>query len=164
MMNWQLSNITDSLESSLSLSPTQPDTQSTKYWLSQILCLSLVLGWQSKQLDCHSTVFHPDSSSPPTSRPLSARTPTVLLSPCGGPSALQSAPCRSSSRVTSSYSPTEQDRTCQCNGNTCWWLGVSDFCFGLNHLVSEWPKRQKIMITVRKHVGFRLPTDDWLMF
>lgn len=49
---------------------TPPDTQSTKYWLFQILCLSLVLGWQSKQLDCHSTVFHPvKPSSAPTPRP-----------------------------------------------------------------------------------------------
>lgn len=74
-----------------------PGTIIGKYWLFQLLCLLFVLGWQSKQLDRHSTGFHPDKISPllPPPRTLSAH--TVLLSPCGGPQAHQSRPCGSSS-------------------------------------------------------------------
>lgn len=87
--------------------------------------LSLAPGWQSKQLDCHSTVFHPNNPLCPTPGPLSACTPTALLSPCGGPASLQSALCWSSSWVTNSYSPAEQDHTCQSKGNTCWRVAVA---------------------------------------
>lgn len=87
--------------------------------------LSLALGWQSKQLDCHSTVFHPNNPLCPTPGPLSACTPTALLSPCGGPTSLQSALCWSSSWVTNSYSPAEQDHTCQSKGNTCWRVAMA---------------------------------------
>lgn len=85
-MNWQLSGLAGSLKSSLSLSPTQPDTRSNKYWLFQILCLSLVLGWQSKQLDCYSTAFHPDK---PPSHPRASVCCSYTLQYCflhvGGP-------------------------------------------------------------------------------
>lgn len=52
--------------------------------------LSLALGWQSKQLDCHSTVFHPNNPLCPTPRLL------VHLQHCflhvGGPHHFK-APC-----------------------------------------------------------------------
>lgn len=132
---WWTGSVRVSFKSSLSLTPTQPDTQSIKYWLFQILCLFLVLGWQSKQLDCYGTTFHPDKTPFPTPKPLSAHTPTVLLSPCGGPSTLQRALCGSSSGASSSHSPAEQDRTCQCQANTCWRLGVCDFWFWVCELL-----------------------------
>lgn len=75
------------------------------------------------------------TNPPPTPRPLSAHTPTLLLSPCGGPSTLQSAPCASSSGVTRSHSPADQDCTCQCQAYTC--CSVSDFWFWL----SRWGRK-----------------------
>lgn len=66
---WWTGSVRVSFKSSLSLTPTQPDTQSIKYWLFQILCLFLVLGWQSKQLDCYGTTFHPDKTPFPTPKP-----------------------------------------------------------------------------------------------
>ena len=84
MMTWQLSKLTGSLRSSQSLLLTQPDSQSNKYWLFQSLCLSVVLGWQSKQLDCYSTAFHPDKS-PLHPQALSAHTASYCFLHVGGP-------------------------------------------------------------------------------
>lgn len=117
MVNWQLSNISQEFNKSI--------TDMSRHTKHLILTLSLALGWQSKQLDCHSTVFHPNNPLCPTPGPLSACTSTALLSPCGGPASLQSALCWSSSWVTNSYSPAEQDHTCQSKGNTCWRVAMA---------------------------------------
>lgn len=151
-MTWQLSKLTRSFRSSQSLLLTQPHSQSNKYWLFQSLCLSVVLSWQSKQLDCYSTAFHPDKSCLHPQASVCTYS-YIVLSPCGGPSTLQRTACGSSSGVTSSHSPAEQDRTCQCQGNTCWRLGVSDLWFGLSEWISERVNIHEKQITARINQG-----------
>ncbi len=148
-MNWQLSGLTSSFKSSLSLTRSHTLTRHTKQQIltlpDSVPFLGVGLAEQTAGVPLHRL----SSWQAPV---CSAHTPRVLLSPCGGPSTLQSAPCGSSSGVTSSHSPAEQDRTCQCQANTCWRLGVSDFWFWLSEWVSEWVGDIKIHITVSNQV------------
>lgn len=92
-----------------------PGTVIGKYWLFQLLCLLFVLGWQSKQLDCHSTGFHPDKIPPtPFCHP---HGPCLLLQYCflhvGGPRHIKADHVGAPVGVTSSRSPAEQLSTAQ---------------------------------------------------
>ena len=135
MKNWLLCDLTGSWRSSPSLSLTQPDIQRNKYWFFQILCVSLVFGWQSRQMDCYSTALSTERNPPSTQRPLSACTPTVLLSPCvwggGGVSALQSP----WELQWGGASWAEQGHTRQCQTNK----QIADRVWaGLSEWESEW--------------------------
>lgn len=105
---------------------------STRHTNQQILTLpaplsllSVGLAEQTARRQQHNLSSRHDPHTTP--RPLSAH--TVLLSLRGGAWTLQSTPCGSSSGVTRSHSLAEQNSTYQCQANTCWKLGVSDFWF-----------------------------------
>lgn len=96
----------------------KPDAQRTKYWL---FYSSSALGWKTKQLDRHISVFHRDSPSPPCPPGfcLLMYQQNGFLH-VGGPSALQRdsvSELRWGDKQL--YGPAEQDRTCLRRGNTC---------------------------------------------
>ena len=64
---------------------------------------------------------------PPSPRPLSALHLQYCSVHVGGPHTSKGPEWEPLHWVTSSHSPAEQDRTCQCRANTCWRRSVRDF-------------------------------------
>ncbi len=124
MMSWKLSSI-------LLQGFNESITDSTKHTKRQILTLPdpvFLLGCRANSWTATAPPFILTKPPSHPQAPVCSYTNSAAFFMWGARDTSK-APCGSSSGVTSSHSPAEQSRSCQCQANTCFSLGVKDFWF-----------------------------------